>query len=101
MLNTETIRPHSEGVLISIRVKPGSSRRSMRFLEDGNLLASVHSQAAEGKANREIIRFLSHILGLPPSRLEITSGAKSRYKTILVRGLHPDEARDRLVKFMG
>lgn len=91
-----SFKEHPQGVVIYLRVKPGSSRCRVEGLESGHIVAYVHAPPAEGQANQEVIGVLSKVLGLPASRLEIIRGRKSRQKTILVRGLSPADARARL-----
>jgi uncharacterized protein YggU (UPF0235/DUF167 family) len=47
-------------------------------------------------ANRELLRFLSDLLGVPPSRLELRAGAAGRTKRVMVQGMEPGEIRRRL-----
>jgi uncharacterized protein (TIGR00251 family) len=90
------IRAHRDGTLIDLKVKPGSSLRKLQYTDNAGLLISVNSPPARGKANKEMIKVLAEKLALPPSSLEITSGYKSRHKTILAYGIDVGEVRTRL-----
>lgn len=85
-----------EGVVLKIRLRPSSSRQGIVGVQDDRLLISVHSPPEKGKANREALKVLARHLGVPASRLEITSGLASRLKTVLARGLD----RGRLEKIL-
>jgi uncharacterized protein YggU (UPF0235/DUF167 family) len=47
--------------------------------ESGEVLIRVAARAVDGKANREFIRFLAEVLGVPPSRVLLAGGMGSRY----------------------
>ena len=65
---------------------------------DGFLKVRLAAAPLEGKANRELIRFLAQRLGLARSRLEILSGEKSRHKRVRVDGLPAAEGAARLTR---
>ena len=94
------IRSHSDGVLIEVRLRPGSSRRKVEGISGEAIVISVHNRPIEGKANLEMLRLLAEILRMPASRLEITKGQKSRRKTILARGMTRDEVTCRLFEII-
>jgi len=85
------VRSHPDGSTIDIKVRPSSTRRCLEGFSGGRIVVCVHSSPEKGKANKEALRVLSDVLGAPPSRLEVIRGQSSRDKTILVRGLPPDE----------
>jgi uncharacterized protein len=76
---------HADGLRLSVRVTPRASVNSVGGLREGRLCVKVTAVAEDGKANAAVLRLLSKALGLAPSRLEITGGAASRDKTLLVR----------------
>ena len=82
--------------LVSIRVRPRSSRSGLRKGSDGGLVVCVGASATEGAANRECAAVLAKALGVPKSAVRIVRGEKSRSKQIVVEGLSPEEARTRL-----
>jgi uncharacterized protein YggU (UPF0235/DUF167 family) len=55
----------------------------------------------DGKANAALIQFLSEVLDVPRSRIEIIAGAAGRDKLVSVLGLDPDTASERIIKSMG
>ncbi len=75
------------GMVLRIRLRPSSSRQGISGVLDDSLIVSVHSPPEKGKANREALKVLADQLGIPVSRLEITSGLTSRHKTVLVKDL--------------
>ncbi|PRC44211.1 hypothetical protein C6A85_000000101400, partial [Mycobacterium sp. ITM-2017-0098] len=51
---------------------------------DGELTIYVREPAVDGKANDAVIRVLAEHLGVPRSRITLTSGATSRVKRFRV-----------------
>jgi uncharacterized protein YggU (UPF0235/DUF167 family) len=64
--------------------------------ESGEVLIRVAARAVDGKANREFIRFLAEVLGVPPSRVLLTGGMGSRYKIVRVEGITRADALQRI-----
>ncbi|MFH0712612.1 MAG: DUF167 domain-containing protein [Candidatus Jorgensenbacteria bacterium] len=67
---------------IFIKAKPNSKTEEVRQIDDNHFTVSVKEPAQEGKANKAILKALAGYLGLPASRLEITSGFSSKTKVI-------------------
>ena len=91
-----TIREHGNGTILEIKVHPGSSRKGLSLREGERLSVYVHSPPEMGKANMDVIKLLSRKLGVPPSRLEIVKGERSRRKTILINDISAEEVMKRL-----
>lgn len=87
--------------LISIRVRPRSSRACVALGSDGGLVIRVHAAAAEGAANRECLALLAKALGVAKSRVRIVRGEKVRSKQIAVEGMDAREVRGRLERSAG
>ena len=69
-------------MLLHLIVKPNS--RTNQLDEDGygNMIVRVKAPPVDGKANKELIRFLAEILRLPKSSIEILAGENSKYKKV-------------------
>ena len=63
---------------------------------DGVLQIKIAAPPVKGKANRELITFLSQALGLSKSSLTITRGHTSRNKVIAIAGLSLENIMGRL-----
>jgi uncharacterized protein (TIGR00251 family) len=72
---------------ISIRVRPGAHRDEVIEVVDGVLLVRVAAPAHDGRANRALCRLLAKRLGVPPSRLVIARGQRSREKLVEIDGV--------------
>lgn len=71
--------------LITVRVKPGSSRGPLVVSDaDGTLIVHVRERAVEGRATDAVIRVLAEHFGVPRSRMTLVGGAASRIKRFRV-----------------
>jgi len=71
-----------------LRVKaiPGSSKTEVRdLMADGTIKIAVAAPAERGKANIELLRFLSEELGVPRGSLVLVAGAGDRLKLIKIK----------------
>lgn len=82
---------------ISLRVYPNAGRNEVIGITDGVLQVKVSAPPVKGKANRELIDFLSRISGVGKSRISIMKGHTSRNKVIAVDGLSREELLERLL----
>lgn len=81
---------------ISVRVHPGSSRSEIVGFTEGVLRVKVAAPPVKGKANRELIIYLSQQLGVDRGALTIIKGQTSRNKVIAVTGMSQEEIVRRL-----
>jgi hypothetical protein len=91
-----TIKETAGGVQFAVRVIPGASKNEVVGIQDGALKLKLTAPPVEGKANRACVDFLAGLLRLRRSTLSITSGEKSRKKTITAAGLSAAELQSRL-----
>ena len=71
-------------MILHIRVKAGK-RTEKAELKNGEWIISVTAPATEGKANSRLVEFLSEILDIPASNINITKGFSSPYKALEIR----------------
>ena len=87
-----------KGAAIAVRVTPRSRQNEIVEIQsDGTIRIHITSPAHEGKANEELIAFLSDILGVPKSRIDIIAGASGRDKLITVLDMNAEEVHNRIV----
>lgn len=85
-----------EGVVLSVRAKPRSSRSGIDgFLGDA-LVVRIRCAPVDGKANRELTETLADEFDLPRSRVEFKSGETSKSKRILLKGIDSVAVKSRL-----
>jgi uncharacterized protein (TIGR00251 family) len=74
-----------KGAALAVRVTPRASKNEIvEVLSDGTVKVHVTAPPVEGKANQALLEFLSAILKVPLSHLEIVAGANGRDKLISV-----------------
>jgi uncharacterized protein (TIGR00251 family) len=83
---------------ISVRVKAGARSDELAGVRDGVLVVRVAAPAHEGRANRALCRLLSDLLDVPPSRVAIVRGQRSREKVVEIDGIDQATA-DRVLGF--
>ena len=75
------------GCQLTIRVTPGASHSEICGAGQSWLKVRIKAPPVDGKANKELIRFLAKLLKTPKSSVEICSGSCSRLKRIRVKGV--------------
>ena len=88
-----------EQIIIMVRVQPNASKSEVTDFRDGVLKVSIAAPPVKGKANQELIKFLSALLGVSKSDLDIVRGATSKMKTVVVRGQGQNTAQAILEKY--
>ncbi len=81
-----------QGDLIFLRVTPNAAQTKIsgKFIDEKNqeyLKISVAAVPEDGKANEELIKFLSKLLKIPKSKIEVIRGETSRMKVARVVGV--------------
>jgi uncharacterized protein YggU (UPF0235/DUF167 family) len=83
-------RPVRDGLLVSFRLTPKSSRDEVGGLidtADGKAIAAkVRAVPEKGAANTALERLVAEWLEVPKSTVTLDAGGKSRLKSLLVRG---------------
>jgi uncharacterized protein (TIGR00251 family) len=90
----------SDHFLLHIKATPNSSKTKISgiFTDEKNqqhLKINLAAVPEDGKANEVLIKFLSKILEIPKSKIEILRGENNRNKTVRIYG----EFREDLLKF--
>lgn len=90
MTTTISVRDTPAGARFLVRVAPRASRTAITGAlgegSDAVLKIALQAPPVEGRANAALIKFLSELLKIPRSAIEITAGQTARNKTVLVRG---------------
>ncbi len=96
------LRAVEGGTSLSLRVSPGAKRTAIKgAYGEGALKVSVAAPPEKGKANAELEAFLSDLLGVGRSEVEVVRGHASRDKVVLLRGLSEREVRESLAGLAG
>ncbi|MBW1810149.1 MAG: YggU family protein [Deltaproteobacteria bacterium] len=70
--------------LLQVWVQPNAKRSDWAGLYGQRIKIRLAAPAVNGKANKELIRFLSQELGLAKKDIEISAGLRVRGKTIRI-----------------
>ncbi|MEE9614709.1 MAG: DUF167 domain-containing protein [Thermodesulfobacteriota bacterium] len=81
-----------EGVYVRILVQPRASRTELVGTRGDRLKIRLAAPPVDGEANKTLIEFLSKLLKVKKSNVEIKDGEKSRRKGVLVCGVSLKEA---------
>lgn len=91
-----------KGSALAVRVTPRASRNEIvELLDDGTIKVRLDSPPTDNEANDTLIEFLSQILGVPRSRLDIVAGLTGRDKLIAVVDMDADTAHQRILAHLG
>ena len=83
--------------LLRLRIVPNARKSEVVGPYGEAIKIKIQAPALEGKANEAVRKFLAERLQVPPARVELVSGEKSRDKLVSIMGLSSDEARARLL----
>jgi uncharacterized protein (TIGR00251 family) len=76
-----------EGTVIEVFVKPNSQKFEVT-VEDDEIVVRCTEEPVKGKVNKEIIKEFSKLLH---GKVEIVSGATSKQKRLLIKGIERKE----------
>ena len=72
-------------MLINIKVKPNSPKRSIESFGNNRYLVYLKEPPENNRANMELINFLSKEFGTPVSMIKIKSGRNSHNKVVEIQ----------------
>lgn len=78
-------------VRIPVRAQPRASRSELAGEYDGALKVRLAAPPVEGEANRELVRFMAKLLGVPKSAVRVASGETGRNKMVEVEAVSVDD----------
>lgn len=78
------MRVKNMSIVVTVKVVPGSGRQQWKLDKSGQLKCYLTSQAEQGKANKELIKFTAKTLGIAQGGVVIMSGEISRTKKLKI-----------------
>jgi uncharacterized protein (TIGR00251 family) len=91
-----------KGAALAVRVTPRASRNEIvEVLSDGTVKIRLTAPPVEGQANQALVNFLSDVLDIAPSRLEIVAGATGRDKLVSILDMEADEVHQKILTHLG
>lgn len=91
MENWGFLQATEEGTRITIQVQPRASKNGLAGVQQDALKVRLTAAPVEGEANKECVKFLAKLFGVPKSAVTIQQGLKSRRKTVLITGCRPQQ----------
>jgi hypothetical protein len=89
------------GSALALRVTPRSSRNQIvGVLNDGTIKVHIAAPPADDDANRELLSFLSEVLGVPKSKIDIVAGVSGRDKLVSIMEMDTETAHQRILAHM-
>ena len=90
-------RIETDTIKLEIKAVPGASKTEFAGIKDGRLRIRLAAAPEDGKANAELLSFLSKALGCAKRDLRLVSGEKSRLKAVAL----PLECKAKLEEIVG
>ena len=80
-------------VILDIEVQPNSTKQGLMGFNRwrSRLRVAVRAEPKDGQANRAVVHVLATVLRLDAAALIITSGHRSRFKSVRIDGISLDE----------
>ena len=71
-------------VTLKVKARPGARQDAVLGVRGAELLVSVRAVAEKGRANEQVARVLSRVLGVARGRIELKLGGASPHKVFQV-----------------
>lgn len=91
------VSQREDSITFRVRVIPRAKRTEIVGVLNGALKVKLAAPPVEGAANKALLQFLAEALGTRSRRIRITSGHKSREKTVQVDGISAEAAHNALL----
>jgi len=95
---TAALRIEQQGgdVILAVKAVPGASRDTIAGVLADRLKVRVSTPPERGRADRAICSLLADALGVHAAQVSIEHGAGGARKSLRIRGMTIDDARQRL-----
>src|SRR5258706_6907865 len=91
-----------KGSALAVRVTPRASRNEVvEILDDGTVRVRIAASPADEEANAVLLEFLSEILGVPKTKLDIVAGVAGRDKLISMVDMDMETGKSRIASHIG
>lgn len=89
------------GAAITVRVTPRTARNEIHdILDDGTVKIRLTAPPVEGKANKELIKFLASVLEVPPTTIEILAGLSGHDKLVSILNMSSEQVQAKILQHM-
>lgn len=91
-----------KGSALAVRITPRASQNEIaELLDDGTIKVRLASPPSDKETNDVLIGFLSEILGVPQSQLDIVAGNGGRDKLVSVVNMDVESVHQRILAHLG
>jgi uncharacterized protein (TIGR00251 family) len=88
-----------KGAALAVRVTTRASKNQIvGAMSDGTIKIRITAAPVEGQANNELVKFLSDVLDVAKSRIEIVAGETGRDKLISVLDMDAETLHKKIVE---
>ncbi len=94
------VTDHPDGCVLPVRAQPGARKAGVLGEQAGALKVAVTALAEDGRANKALVEMLREVLHLKRSQVDLISGATSRDKRFLIRGVDAKDMKARLTMLL-
>ena len=75
------IRETEDGILVNFRIVPNSKKNEI-IIDNEIIKVKVTAQPIDNKANKALVEYLSKLLKIPKTHIEIVKGETSKEKVV-------------------
>jgi uncharacterized protein (TIGR00251 family) len=87
-----------KGSALAVRVTPRASHNEIvELMEDGTIRVRLAAPPSDNEANEALLNYLSEVLGVSKSRLDIVAGVSGRDKLISVVDMDAETVHQRIL----
>jgi len=83
--------------LVKCQIQPSASKNAIIGIHNQTLKISLTAPPVDGKANKDLCKYISKLSGIPKSKINIIKGEKSRSKTLLLEGIKAENLKKILI----
>lgn len=89
------------GASLAVRITPRAMQNQIvEALSDGTIRIRLTSVNTDSSMNQELLTYLSGLLEVPQSKLEIVAGESSRDKLVAIFDLDAETVHQRLIRYI-
>ncbi len=90
-----------KGAALAIRVTPRARRNEIvEVLSDGTVKIHLTTQPGEDQSNQALVNFLSDVLNVPTTRIEIVAGMTGRDKLVSILDMDADTVHQTILSHL-
>ena len=90
------LRERAGGTLLFVKLQPRASKNEIGEPLGDELRIKVTAPPVDAAANQSLIELLAETLDCSRGKVELIRGQTSRHKTVMLHGIKPEEARQKL-----